>query len=270
MNSLVVLFSVLALAAAKPGFLKSDIIGYAAPTITLAPAAVSQQSRLDIKSSPAIIATEAVAPLTRTVIAEPAVVAAPTGYSAPIAYSAPAAIVAHSAYAAPLAVATPAAVSSQSRVDIKSSPAVINTYAGPVALAADPITYSAPIPATYTSSIYAPAIAPAVPIVKTIAINPVAPINIANLPVAPTETPEVAAARAAHLEAKEALEETHKIQKRSVGFVATAPVIPSYSTSPVISSYAGSFVYPSPVARVGTPIAVSAPVLTSAYGIHPY
>lgn len=270
MNSLVVLLSVLALGAAKPGFIKSDIISYAAPALAVAPAAVSHQSRLDIKSSPAIVATEAVAPVTRTIIAEPAVVAAPATYTAPIAYTAPAAIVAHSGYAAPFAVTGPAAVSSQSRIDIKSSPSVVSSYTAPFAFAAGSITYSAPIPETYTSSIYAPAIASAVPIVKTISVNPVAPVNIANLPVAPTETPEVAAARAAHLEAKEAVEESHKIEKRSVGVVATAPIVSTFSTSPVISSYANSFAYPSPVARVGAPIAVSGPVVTGAYGIYSY
>ncbi|XP_026486905.1 cuticle protein 16.5-like [Vanessa tameamea] len=269
MNSLVVLLSLMALASAKPSGLKSGIVSYAAPAVIVAPAAVSHQSRVDIKSSPAIVATQS-EPLTRAVIAEPAIVAAPAfaapiAYASPAAFAAPATFAAPAAYAAPL-VGAPAAISSQSRVDIKSSPAIIDTFAAaPVfnTLGGVPLAYSAPLAATYASSIYSPAIAPAVPVVKAVNIESLPSVDAAALPVAPTETPEVAAARAAHLEAK-ALEE-HKIQKRSPGFLAT-----SYSAAPVIPNYAGHFVYPATITRTGAPIAVSGPVLTSAYGIHPY
>ncbi|XP_050352097.1 cuticle protein 21-like [Nymphalis io] len=276
MNSLVVLLSLMALAAAKPSELKSGIVNYAAPAVVVAPAAVSHQSRVDIKSSPAIVATESVAPLTRAVIAEPAIVgapafAAPIAYASPAVYAAPATFAAPAAYAAPLAIGTPAAVSSQSRVDIKSSPAIIDTFAAaPVfnSIGSIPVAYSAPIATTYTSSIYSPAIAPTVPILKSADIESLPSVDAAALPVAPTETPEVAAARAAHLEAK-ALEE-HKIQKRSPGYLAGAQAVSAYSTAPVISGYAGHFVYPATLTRTGAPIALSAPVLTSAYGIHSY
>ncbi|CAG9561164.1 unnamed protein product [Danaus chrysippus] len=159
MNSLVVLFSVMALTAAKPsGLIQSEVISYAAPAVALAPAAVSHQSRIDIKSSPAVISEKIIAPVARTVVAEPAIVAAPASYVAPAAYAAPAAIaapvsysspvayVAPGVYSAPIAVA-PAAVSSQSRLDIKSSPAVISTIASAPVLSA----YSASVPAIYPS-----------------------------------------------------------------------------------------------------------------------
>ncbi|XP_052741934.1 testis-specific gene A8 protein-like [Bicyclus anynana] len=246
MNSLVVLLSVMALASAKPGF--PFIIDYAAPALALAPAAVSHQSRIDVKSTPAIVKTDIVAPAIAPVV------------TAPIAYS------------APLAVA-PAAVSTQSRIDIKSSPGVISTYAaGPLEYTA-PLAYShgigygAPILA-YSPSIYAAAIPPIG--LKSIAIpsqaepapeSPAAPE--AGLPVAPTETPEVAAARAAHLEAK-ALEESHQIQKRSVG-ILTSPVI----SSPIITRYASPVIYSSPIARISH-VGVPTPILTGAYGLHPY
>ncbi|XP_046968475.1 cuticle protein 16.5-like [Vanessa cardui] len=274
MNTLVVLLSLMALASAKPGELKSGIVSYAAPAVLVAPAAISHQSRVDVKSSPAIVATQS-EPLTRAAIAEPAIIAAPA-FAAPIAYASPAALAVPAAFAAPAAytaplVGAPAAVSSQSRVDIKSSPAIIDTFAAaPVfnSISGIPIAYSAPIAATYASSIYSPAIAPAVPVVKAANIEPLPSVDAAALPVAPTETPEVAAARAAHLEAK-ALEE-HKIQKRSAAFLAGPQVVSSYSAAPVISNYAGHYVYPAAITRAGAPIAVSGPVLTSAYGIHPY
>lgn len=261
MNSLVVLISVMALAAAKPSGLQAGIVSYAAPAIAVAPAAVSHQSRVDIKSSPGVVATEVVAPLSRSVITDQAIVAAPAAYAAPTVYTAP-------------LITAPAAVSSQSRVDIKSSPAIVSTVAvAPAAYSAisAPVVYSAPLanpvaygatftaPLAYTAPLagFASYISPVVPEVSA-ADQPAA--ENAELPVAPTETPEVAAARAAHLEAK-ALEESHKIQKRSVGIVATGPVVSTYTTSPV-------FFNPS-TAHVRQ-VSVSVPVYSAAYGLHPY
>ncbi|XP_034831567.1 calphotin-like [Maniola hyperantus] len=294
MNSLVVLFSVMVLAAAKPSV--PAIISYAAPAVAIAPAAVSQQSRIDIKSTPAIVKTNVIAPAIA-----PAVVAAPVAYSAPFAVA-------------------PAAVSTQSQIDIKSSPAVISTIAGapltysaPLIYGVPNLAYSAygtPLTAAYAPSIYAPAIASAITptILKTAAIIPEAE----SAPSAPlgavTETPEVAAARAAHLQAK-ALEEFHQIQKRSapsiplsddapketpevattrtallqdqpldeshqiqaraVGIVATSPVLTAY-TSPIVTSYASSpLIYSSPISRIA-PVGLPGPYLTGGYGIHPY
>ncbi|OWR52793.1 cuticular protein hypothetical 16 precursor [Danaus plexippus plexippus] len=237
MNSLVVLFSVMALTAAKPsGLIQSEVISYAAPAVALAPAAVSHQSRIDIKSSPAVISEKIIAPVTRTVVAEPAIVAAPASYVAPAAYAAPAAL------AAP------------------SSPAVISTVAAAPVLSA----YSASVPAIYPSGFFSPAIVPSAALLKS-EIKPIAVSSSQDageikpeLPVAPTETPEVAAARAAHLEAK-ALEESHQINKRSLRYLANPPIVSTYSALPV--PLVSSPLY-------SAPIAVSSPVIGNAYRIH--
>ncbi|KAM3966314.1 uncharacterized protein ACR2FA_012619 [Aphomia sociella] len=65
MNSLVVLLSAVALASAKPsGLLNAGVVSYAAPAVATLPVAVSQQSRIDINSPPAIVSTlPAAAPL---------------------------------------------------------------------------------------------------------------------------------------------------------------------------------------------------------------
>ncbi|KAG6442256.1 cuticle protein 16.5 [Manduca sexta] len=87
---------------------------YAVPAI--APAAVSHQSRVDVINSPAVVAHAVAAP----VVAH-AAVAAP--------------VVAHAALAAPaVAVAPAAAVSHQSRVDVRTSPAIVaHVAAAPLA-----------------------------------------------------------------------------------------------------------------------------------------
>lgn len=103
MFKLVVLSALLAVVAAKPGYLHAPV-AYAAPVAV--PAAVSHQYRTDVISKPVVAAYHA----------------------APVAYAAPAV-----AYAAP-AVAYPAAVSHQSRVDVYSKP-VIASYAAPAVVA---------------------------------------------------------------------------------------------------------------------------------------
>ncbi|KAJ8713427.1 hypothetical protein PYW07_013797 [Mythimna separata] len=131
MNSLVVLFALVAVAVAAPSA-KTDkrSIGhlvYSVPsapvgvvqvsepvvatrTVAVAPAlytgasAVSHQSRVDVHSSPAVVTSYSAPVVAEQVVAAPAVYAAP--YAA--VYSAP------------------SAVSHQSRVDYRSSPAVVS------------------------------------------------------------------------------------------------------------------------------------------------
>ncbi|CAH0398719.1 unnamed protein product [Chilo suppressalis] len=234
MNSLVVLFSLVALAAAKPSSLiGSELISYAAPAIAAIPAAVSSQSRIDIKSSPAYVATTAIEPIARTVIAQPAVVAAPA------------------------IVAAPAAVSHQSRIDVKSSPAVVSSYlSAPIATAAiaPTIIKSA---AFATPAIAAPAIATyAAP---TILKSAIAPALIAS-PSVPLDTPEVLAARAAHFQAK-ALE-GHIIHKRSV---VAAPAL-TYAAAPLLSA---PVLRAAPISYAAQ-LSIPSPIFTKAYSVHPW
>ncbi|KAM3966389.1 cuticular protein hypothetical 16 [Aphomia sociella] len=236
MNSLVVLLSVVALASAKPSeLLNAGIVSYAAPAVATYPAAISQQSRIDIKSSPAVVATAAVAPIARTIIAEPAFAAAPIAYSAP------------------------AAVSSQSRIDIKSSPAVVSTVA-----AAAPIAYAAPLATAAIAPTFVKSAAIATPFVasgylKTAAIASPALVG----PSVPLDTPEVIAARAAHFEAK-ALAGAHLIHKRSAPFIG-APVISTYG-APVVSTLAAAPV----ISAYSAPVAFSTPLITKTYSVHPW
>ncbi|XP_041968421.1 cuticle protein 16.5-like [Aricia agestis] len=112
-----------------------------------APAAVSHQSRVDIKSTPAVAYTSYSAPLTYAaapVFSTPIVSAARFVSAAPIAYS-------HLIKKRSLAVTAyvaPSAVSHQSRVDFKSNPAIETTYtsyAAPLTYAAPAVSYAAPI-----------------------------------------------------------------------------------------------------------------------------
>lgn len=256
MNSMVVLFSVMVLANAKPAIPTVYSFPGPAAAVAVAPAAVSQQARIDLQSAPAVYKTNVI----DSGIA-PALVAAPVAYSAPVAIA-------------------PASVSTESRLDIKSSPAVVSTiptsplaYNAALPYGAPVIAYGAPL--AFAPSIYTPAVAAAItPALLKTAIAPEAESAPAKeesvnqaLPVAPTETPEVAAARAAHLAAK-ALEESHQIQKRSA-VIATSPLVTSYA-APLVTSYASSpIVYSSPIARI-TPVGVHTPILSGAYGIHPY
>ncbi|XP_026731237.1 cuticle protein 16.5-like [Trichoplusia ni] len=180
-----------------------------------------------------------------------------------VAYSAPAvlatagiapAIVSPTVYSAPaIAAIAPAAVSSQSRIDIKSTPAITST------VVSAPIAYGA-----YSAPVYASGVAPAylktefaAPALASYAAIPAATAIAA--PTVPLDTPEVAAARAAHFEAKAFAE--HSIHKRSAPF--------NHLASPLITSYAAAQVVPAlhaaPLAY-SAPIAYSTPLITKTYG----
>ncbi|CAH2039686.1 unnamed protein product, partial [Iphiclides podalirius] len=104
-----------------------------APAVVAAPAAVSHQSRVDVRTSPAIVTAHA-AP----------VLAAHSAYGAPLLGHSALGLAGHGhllkkrslghlSYAAPVYAAAPAAVSHQSRVDVVSSPAVVShAVAAPV------------------------------------------------------------------------------------------------------------------------------------------
>ncbi|KAL4707724.1 hypothetical protein ACJJTC_014905 [Scirpophaga incertulas] len=243
MNSLVVLFSLVVLATAKPsGLLAPEVLTYVAPAVAAIPAAVSHQSRINIKSSPAIVAAAEIAPVTRTVIAEPAVVAAP-------------------------AALVPAAVSHHlplSRPQTITSPAFVNTAA-----VASPTITAYAAPALINTAIATPAIANAViaaPTGITSDAAIAAPATITPSAV-PFDTPEVIAARAAHLEAK-ALANTHIIHKRSTTLFA--PTHATYAAAPLISTYSTApLIHPAPLAY-SAPLAFHTPLITKAYSVHPY
>ena len=95
MFKLVVLFAIVAVAAAKPGFLAHEVV---APVVAAVPAATSYQSQVDIHSKPIIAAYST------------PVVAATYTHPAPIAYASPAAY-ATSYVASPLAYVSYAAPS---------------------------------------------------------------------------------------------------------------------------------------------------------------
>ncbi|XP_047503614.1 larval/pupal cuticle protein H1C-like isoform X2 [Pieris napi] len=115
-----------------------------APAYVAAPAAVSHQSRVDVRTSPAVYAHAA--PL--SVAAHGAYAAPLLGHSA-LGYAGHGHYLGkrslgHIAYSAPIAVrayhAAPAAVSHQSRVDVVSSPAYVShSYAAPVFAHAAPV-----------------------------------------------------------------------------------------------------------------------------------
>ncbi|XP_047026783.1 cuticle protein 16.5-like [Helicoverpa zea] len=125
-----------------------------APAVLAAPAAVSHQSRVDVRSSPAVV---------RSVVAAP--VLAHAAYSSPLlAHSALAhshylkkRSLGHLAYAAPVvAHVAPSAVSHQSRVDVVSSPAVVSHAVAPVvshAYAAPVVAHAAPVLAVAPSAV---------------------------------------------------------------------------------------------------------------------
>ncbi|CAH1638738.1 unnamed protein product [Spodoptera littoralis] len=211
--------------------------------------------------------------------------------STPLAYAAPA------YYSAPTLYSAPAAVSSQSRLDIKSSPAVVTTSIEPIArtVISEPALVDAPtiLPApiapiapaavssqsridiksspAITSTVISAPVAYSAPFalaykaptfVKT--FSPAFSAAIAE-PAVPLDTPEVIAARAEHFEAK-ALAAAHLIKKRSAPLIA-APVL-SHLASPVISTYAAApIVHAAPLAY-SAPIALSTPLITKAYSVH--
>lgn len=246
MRSLVVLFSVVALAAAKPSqLIDSGIVAYSTPLITNGAAAVSHQARLDIKTSPTIVENAAFAPVaTRIFIDEPTVLAAPV-------------------------IAAPGAVSSQSRIDIKTTPAITKTV-----IATGPLTYSAPIatavvsPSLENTKFIGPAITTAAfgpAFVKTLTPDITAPALIKTGDLVPAGietaalsfgTPTIALAHDATIETNTNIKTgAHVLKKRS------APVL-SYASTPLVSTYAASpLVYT-------TPIKVGSPILTKTYSLH--
>ncbi|XP_013140069.1 PREDICTED: uncharacterized protein LOC106104537 [Papilio polytes] len=121
MNSLVVLFSLMAVATAKP----SHLVAFPG-----APSAYTSESRVDVHSSPSIVTSAA--HLQAKALAEGHFI-----------HKRSAALV-----ASVLGAVAPVASSHQSRVDIKSSPAVVSTYASAPVLstyAAAPFAYTAPL-----------------------------------------------------------------------------------------------------------------------------
>ncbi|TKX27969.1 calphotin-like [Spodoptera litura] len=210
--------------------------------------------------------------------------------STPLAYAAPA------YYSAPALYSAPAAVSSQSRLDIKSSPAVVTTSIEPIArtVISEPAIVAPPsiLPAAIapaavssqsridiksspaiTSTVISAPVAYSAPLalaykaptfVKTFA--PAFSAAIAE-PAVPLDTPEVIAARAEHFEAK-ALAAAHLIKKRSASLIA-APVL-SHLASPVISTYAAAPVVHAAPLAYSAPVAFSTPLITKAYSVHPW
>ncbi|XP_026731228.1 cuticle protein 38-like [Trichoplusia ni] len=183
-----------------------------------------------------------------------------------VAYSAPAvlatagiapAIVSPTVYSAPaIAAIAPAAVSSQSRIDIKSTPAITSTVvSAPIAYGA----YSAPVYASAVAPAYLKTAFAAPALASYAAIPAAAAIAAPAAPTVPLDTPEVAAARAAHFEAKALAE--HSIHKRSAPY--------NHLATPLITSYAAAQVVPAlhaaPLAY-SAPIAYSTPLITKTYG----
>ncbi|NP_001166771.1 cuticular protein hypothetical 6 precursor [Bombyx mori] len=128
MRSLVVLFAVLSVAVSAPGVVKRSI-GHVAYTV---PTAVSHQSRVDVRTSPAVVD---VAPAVASHF-----VAAPE---------------AHAVVAPYTAVYGAGAVSHQSRVDVRTSPVVVSAaqVVAP-ALVTEPVlearsVYAASVPSLY-------------------------------------------------------------------------------------------------------------------------
>lgn len=236
MNSLVVFLSVVALVAGKPsGLITSPIIStplaYAAPAYYSAPA---------LYAAPAAVSSQS----RLDIKSSPAVVTTSIEPIARTVISEPAVISPPTILPAPIA---PAAVSSQSRIDIKTSPAITST------VVSAPVAYSAPLALAYKAPTF----------VKTFA--PAFSAAIAA-PAVPLDTPEVIAARAEHFEAK-VLAGAHLIKKRSAPLIA-APVL-SHLASPVISTYAAAPVVHAPLAY-SAPIAISTPLITKAYSVHPW
>ncbi|XP_026762796.2 uncharacterized protein LOC113521467 [Galleria mellonella] len=152
MRSLVVLIAVIAATAAAPQYLVQPYsplvelntaqVAYpthiqthilkkrsVVPVAYSVPSAVSHQSRVDVRTSPAVVATAPVVEsVVAPVVAEPAVVEARAFYPAP------------------------AAVSHQSRVDVRASPAVVSPVVASRAVVAQPVVARSYVP---TGTVYA-------------------------------------------------------------------------------------------------------------------
>ncbi|CAH2091254.1 unnamed protein product [Euphydryas editha] len=183
MKSLVVLSAVFAVTLAAPYYTLGTSAVYGVPTVYSAPAAVSHQSQVNVHSSqavvstaPAVVAARAVVEPVNTVVSAPAVVtpvqtvvAAPAAVShqsrvdvrtsAPKYVATGPVVVAKTFEPAESVVVNPtlvnvapattvysggAAVSHQSRVDVKSSPAVITEHVVEPAYVATPVVEAVP------------------------------------------------------------------------------------------------------------------------------
>ncbi|XP_038223599.1 uncharacterized protein LOC119840897 [Zerene cesonia] len=163
MRSLVVLSALFAACVAAPQYsylLKSSPLVYTEvqPAVSVVspvysvPAAVSHQSRVDVKSSPAVVNSYVTSPVVKSV---PSVVSAPVSV-----------VPAASTYVGG------SAVSQQSRVDVKSYPAVISQQVAPAVVESVPsvahAAYLTPVaqqvvvkssPAVFTEQVGTPVIA---------------------------------------------------------------------------------------------------------------
>ncbi|XP_014355825.2 cuticle protein LPCP-23 [Papilio machaon] len=151
---LLVVFSALAAVAcasliplAQPSHYGAAFVTHAAiapvvaPAVVAAPAAVSHQSRVDVRTSPAIVTAH-------SAYATPLLGHSALGFGhghllkkrslGHVAYAAP--VITH---AAPVIAAVPAAVSHQSRVDVRTSPAIVTAHTVPVLAAHN--GYAAPL-----------------------------------------------------------------------------------------------------------------------------
>ncbi|CAG5025722.1 unnamed protein product [Parnassius apollo] len=231
--------------------------------ITATPAASSYQSRVEVKSSPAIIRNFEATPVAYGAsFTYPAAfaVAAPASYQSRVEYKSSPTIVktvatgpiAYGAVAASAAVATPVSISKESRVDIKSSPAIVSAISTAPVLyrtseyRAPYASYDTRFDAGYGSGIASQTFIRSDNIARGAIVAPAYTTSAIATPAVPLDTPEVAAARAAHFEAK-ALAEGHRIRKRSAALYGAAPVVSTYSAPLISAYYASPFTYSSPV-----------------------
>lgn len=152
-----------------------------------------------------------------------------------------------------------------------------------------PLTYSAVVPGTSSLSSYSTSVVHGSPVVATRLISTpvVAPVvvpAVAQPPHSPAvildavngvplDTPEVVAARAAHLQAR-ILSGVHHLHKRSVAPLAwSSPVVaPIAPVAPLVSTVGGPVVsaYSTPLVTYGARGVVSPLVYPRALSIHPY
>ncbi|KAL0822608.1 hypothetical protein ABMA28_004646 [Loxostege sticticalis] len=115
-----------------------------APAVVAAPAAVSHQSRVDVHSSPALVSHAVHAPVLAHAAYAPVLSHAAYGLAGHGHYLKKRSL-AHYAYSAPVvAHVAPSAVSHQSRVDVRTSPAVVaHSVVAPVVAHAAPVVHHA-------------------------------------------------------------------------------------------------------------------------------